>query len=118
MFFILKIYLEPDRTKLTQHQESILSYIINRFRRLGNYFHSEPALSVISSSSTPYFAFVLWSFVAIKVYQFYWYLIPISIFIIIYKSIKCFFLHIYTYFSRQERIKCIIQQIIAFWKVR
>ncbi|CAF5118452.1 unnamed protein product, partial [Rotaria sp. Silwood1] len=52
--------------------------------------------------------------VAIKVYQFYQYLIPISIFIIIYKFIKYILLYIYSYLSRQKRI----EYIIHFWKIR
>jgi hypothetical protein len=70
------------------------------------------------SSSTPYFSFILWSLVAIKVYQFYWYLIPISIFIIIYKIIKCVILYTYIYLNNQARLKYIIQRIIKFYDIR
>ena len=38
--------------------------------------------------STPYFAFVFWSLLAVKIYQFYRYLLQILIFVVIYKIIK------------------------------
>ncbi|CAF3389412.1 unnamed protein product, partial [Rotaria sp. Silwood2] len=118
--FYIKILLEYQSSKVNQCQGSIFSNLTNVFRRIRTYFHSKSSPSTISSSSssTSYFTFVLWSLIAIKVYQFYQYLIPISIFIIIYKIIKYFLLYTYSYLSRQTRTKYIIQRIIRFWKIR
>ncbi|CAF1029362.1 unnamed protein product [Adineta steineri] len=111
------------RSQVNQSQEPILIHTINRFERIRNYFHIKSTLSnntssSSSSSSAPYFSFVIWSFVAIKIYQFYWYLIPISIFVIIYKIIKYFLLYTYTYLSQQTHVQHIIQRFSNFWKIR
>lgn len=93
---------------------------MNVFRCIQIYFHTKSVSPKISSSSssTRYFTFVLWSLVAIKVYEFSWYLIPISIFIVIYKIIKSLLLYIFIYLNRQTRLKYIFQQIINFLKTR
>ena len=88
-------------------------------QRVRTYFHRRSVPSSISSfSSTRYFKFVLWSLVAIKVYDFSWYLIPISIFIIIYKLIKSSLFYTYTYFIAQVRVKSLIQRLRNFWHIR
>jgi hypothetical protein len=95
--------------------------IFNQIRAYYHYKREQASLNVkytSSASSTPYFTFVLWSLLAIKIYQFYWYLIPIPLLIIIYKIIKCFLIYTYIYLTRQSRVQCIIQQIIDFIQVR
>ncbi len=88
------------------------------FQHIRTYFHKKSTLSTISSSSTRYFAFIFWSLIAIKLYDFCWYLIPISIFIIIYKISKCLLFYTYIYFNSQTYIQCLIQRIIYFWIIR
>ncbi|CAF3718103.1 unnamed protein product [Rotaria sp. Silwood1] len=110
-FVIEQNFIESQSSKVDQYRKSIFSI----FRCIRVYFHIKSSSSTISSSSsTFYFTFILWTLVAIKVYQFYQYLIPISIFIIIYKFIKYILLYTYSYLSRQ---KC-IEYIIYFWKIR
>jgi hypothetical protein len=90
----------------------ILTNLIHVFRI---YFQTKSVLPTPSlSSSTPYFTCVLWFLVAIKVYQFSWYLIPISIFIIIYKIMKYCLFYIYTYLTSE----IIIQRVIYFFDMR
>jgi hypothetical protein len=115
----LTAYLFPGSTSSQpdEHQESILMKILrcsgyNRLNRGG------AAVRQSSSSSATYFTFVLYSLVAIKVYQFYWYLIPLSIFVAIYKSIKRVLLYTYIYLSRQACIQNLIQQFFRFWHAR
>ena len=71
-----------------------------------------------SASSTPYFTFVFWSLVAIKVYQFYWYLIPIPLLVITYKIIKYSVIYTWFYLTRQARIQVFIGQVRDFLQVR
>ncbi|UJR31955.1 hypothetical protein I4U23_019428 [Adineta vaga] len=102
-------------------QASMHIKIFNTFDRFRIYLQMKTRTTVISSSSsssTTYFSFIFWSFMALKIYQFYWYLIPISLFIIIYKIIKCFLLYTCIYFNRQGRLQHIIQRFIQFWKNR
>lgn len=116
--------LESDQANDDQRRKSIFTDLANAFNALREYYRTRRAQSSLnvastsSASSTPYFSFVLWSLVAIKVYQFYQYLFGISIFIIIYKIIKYLLIVIYNYLARQESVQCIIQQIIQFLRVR
>jgi hypothetical protein len=121
---IYSIYLESDRSDDNQRRRSIFTDLINIFYRLRVYYRAKraqaslPASSTTSALSTPYFTFVLWSLVAIKVYQFYWYLILVLFFVIIYKIIKYLLICGYICLTRQPRVQCIIQQIINFLQVR
>jgi hypothetical protein len=109
--------LESDRLEFTQHE----NFIFPIFQHIRTYIHKKSVLSTISSSSsssTRYFAFVFWSLIAIKVYDFCWYLILISIFLVVYKILKCLLFYIYTYFTAQACMKYIIQRMISFWILR
>ncbi|CAF0871781.1 unnamed protein product [Rotaria sordida] len=120
-FVVEQNFIGSQSSKVDQCRESIFTNLINVFRRIRAYFQNKSSLPDIpssSSSSASYFTFVLWSLIAIKVYQFYQYLIPILIFIIIYKVIKYFLLYTYSYLCQQIYIKYIIQRIIHFWKIR
>lgn len=98
---------------------SIFADIANAFNRLrASYNPTQAQSSLPAASSTPYFSFVLWSLVAIKVYQFYRYLLGISMFIIIYKIIKYLLIKIYIYLTEQETVQYLIKQIIEFVQVR
>lgn len=70
------------------------------------------------SSSTACFTFVLCSLVAIKIYQFYWYLIPVCIVVVIYKVIKSTLIYTYTHLSQQTRVQQLIQHLIRFCQIR
>ncbi|CAF1499805.1 unnamed protein product, partial [Rotaria sordida] len=114
----------PDASNDNERRKSIFTNLVNTFNRIRTYYHvrgeqsSLPVTSTSSASSTPYFTFVLWSLVAIKVYQFYWYLGRILIFVIIYKIIKKILFETYIYLMRQQSVQCIIQRIINFLKDR
>lgn len=104
-----------------QRRKSIFSNLVDSFNRLREYFRTKRAQSssfIPSASSTPYFTFVLWLLLAIKVYQFYQYLIAISVFVIIYEIIKFLLIKFYNYLIRQETVQYIIQQIIQFLQDR
>ncbi|CAF0818130.1 unnamed protein product [Adineta ricciae] len=77
-----------------------------------------PTTALSSAVSAPYFTFVLWSLVAIKVYRFYGYLISILLFVVIYKIIKFLLIKTYDYLIRQESVQYVIQQAILFLQVR
>ncbi|CAF0779991.1 unnamed protein product [Adineta steineri] len=107
-----------------QPRKSVFTDVVNVFNQMRAYYRIKRAqaqLSVTSNTSsfsTPYFTFVLWSLVAIKVYQFYWYLIMILFFVIIYKIIKCLLIKTYFYLTRQESVQNVIQQITKFLQDR
>ncbi|CAF1179897.1 unnamed protein product [Adineta ricciae] len=111
---------QSSSSQVNQHQQTILIRTCNCFNHFRTYLHMKRTKTILSSSSssTTYFNFVLWSFMAIKVYQFYWYLIPISIFVVTYKSIKYLLLNLYIYLRRQVCSQDLIQRFIQFWKIR
>jgi hypothetical protein len=109
----------PAHLNDAPHRTSIFTDLVNAFNHLrATYRPTQAQSSSPAASSTPYFSFVLWSLVAIKVYQFYRYLLGISMFIIIYKVIKYLLIEICIYLTRQNTVQNIIQQIIEFFQVR
>lgn len=92
----------------------------NSIHRLGHfrkYFFNKSPLSS-NGSSTRYFAFILWSLLAIKIHEFSWYFIPISIFIILYKMIKFLLLSFRTYLTSQKSFLYLGERMKHFWTVR
>ncbi|CAF3503185.1 unnamed protein product [Rotaria sp. Silwood1] len=116
--------VQSDPSDDNERRKSIFTDLINTYNRMRAYYHvgpeqsSLPVASTSSASSTPYFTFVLWSLVAIKVYQFYWYLGRILIFVIIYKVIKKILIETYIYLMKQESVQYIIQRIIDYLQTR
>lgn len=87
---------------------------LGHFRK---YFFNKSSLSS-SGSSTRYFAFLLWALLAIKIHEISWYFIPISIFIIVYKTIKFLLIVVHAYLTSQKTFVCLCERVKHFWTVR
>ena len=111
------ILLAPETE---QRRSSILAALTNVTSRLTAFFKpkEEVTSSAPSASSTPYFALVFWSLLAIKVHQFYWYLILIPCLVIIYKQVKAVLIILYHYLLAQERVQSVIKQVLNFLEKR
>lgn len=114
----------PDSTDKTNEHGAFFTDTVNVFNQIRAYYNtrsensSQPVTSTSSASSTPYFTFLLWLLIAIKVYQFQWYFIRLLIFVITYQIIKRSLIKIYNYLIRQESIQLIVKRIIEFLQVR
>ena len=115
------LFLEFDRLKSTQNSKSIIIKLLHICQCIRIYFHKKSNSSArysFRSSSTSYFTFIFCSLIAIKVYDFSWYLIPFSIFIIIYKILKNLLVYTFNYVRSQERLKQTFNYFIEFWQIR
>ena len=72
----------------------------------------------LSASSTPYFTILLWALFALKVYQFYQYIIGVAILFVIYQAIKYLLIKIYHLFNRQPRAQKFWNEMTDFYEAR
>ena len=72
----------------------------------------------LSASSTPYFTILLWALFALKVYQFYQYIIGIAILFVIYQVIKYSLIQIYHLLHRQPRVQQLWHETTDFYEAR
>lgn len=118
------LFVEPNDTDDQQHRAFIFTLVRDIFAWIRSYFPTRPAVdqspttALSSALSSPYFTFVLWSLIAMKVYRFYVYLISILLFVVIYKIIKFLLIKTYDYLIKQESVQYVIQQTILFLQVR
>ena len=87
------------------HRKSIFTNLINLFQkvRISDNPESSERKSA-TSSSTPYFKFIFWSLIALKIYQFYYYLAFLVILVPTYISIKYLLNQLWKYLIQQESI--------------
>lgn len=108
------LLLESPCSKI---EENVNSF--HRFQRIRTYFFTKSPLSSSSpSSSARYFTFILWSLLAVKIHDFSWYFIPISIFIIFYKSVKGLFIASFSYLTSRDYFHSLVKRIRRFCTVR
>lgn len=115
---------EPNAADAEPRRRSVFTDAVDVFNFIRAYYRTKRAQAQASTTatssafSTPYFTFVLWSLVAIKVYQFYWYLFSFALFVIIYKIIKYLLIKTYLYLTQQEGVQNIAKRVIDFLQAR
>lgn len=109
----------PSQDDERLRRKSIFTNLVNFFQRFQT---TNNSVSVerksTASSSTPYFTFIFWSLIAIKIYQFGYYLAFLVILVPSYLLIKYLLIQLSTYLIQQESIKKLAETVRNYFLER